>query len=205
MKKLLTKNNILIAISILIIIIGIIVVVVTGFKEGTEFGEITRIEAYIENGYNKNEIEQIAKETFSHRFIAQDVDNFNQIISIQIDEYTEEELNNFKTKLSEKYGVEAEELELSEMKVPSIKLFDIFKKYIWPIAIATVLILVYIGIRNMKQEPIKRVISALCAIVLTQGVYYSILAIARLPINNLTLAIGLTIYVLTAILQGKTK
>ena len=79
MKKKLLINQLISAICIIVIILGIIVVATKGFEKSLDYAKVNRIELYLENGYNKEEITQIAKDTFGEKkFQIYDVDKFNR-------------------------------------------------------------------------------------------------------------------------------
>lgn len=203
MKKI-TENKKILVIAILIIIIaGIVFLAVKGFNKGIIYDSATRIECYIPSGYEKSDIETITNETFSNKNVTvQDIEKLNQIVSIKIKDYSEEELENFKTKISEKYGIDKEKLEIYEIEIPTTRISTIVKPYVLPVSIVTILSLVYIALRNIKnKEAIKKVIKLAITLVLVAGVYFSILVIAQIPINEYTMPIALMLYVLTLLIE----
>lgn len=203
MKKI-TENKKILVIAILIIIIaGIVFLAVKGFNKGIIYDSATRIECYIPSGYEKSDIETITNETFSNKNVTvQDIEKLNQIVSIKIKDYSEEELENFKTKISEKYGIDKEKLEIYEIELPTTRISTIVKPYVLPVSIVTILSLVYIALRNIKnKEAIKKVIKLAITLVLVAGVYFSILVIAQIPINEYTMPIALMLYVLTLLIE----
>lgn len=203
MKKI-TKNKKILIIAILIIIVaGIIFLAVKGFNKGIIYDSATRIECYIPSGYEKADIENITNETFSNKNVkVQDIEKLNQIVSIKIKDYSEEELENFKTKISEKYEIDKDKLEIYEIKIPTTRISTIVKPYVLPVSIVTVLSLVYIALRNIKsKEAVKKVIKVALTLVLVAGIYFSILVIAQIPINEYTMPIALMLYVLTLLIE----
>ena len=64
MKNLLKKNNLILLLIILFIISGIITLLVAGFEKTTTYEAGTRIEVYIPKGYEKQDIVNIANESF---------------------------------------------------------------------------------------------------------------------------------------------
>lgn len=203
MKKITENKKILIIAILIIIVAGIIFLAVKGFNKGIIYDSATRIECYIPSGYEKADIENITNETFSNKNVTvQDIEKLNQMVSIKIKDYSEEELENFKTKISEKYGIDKDKLEIYEIKVPTTKISTIVKPYVLPVSIVTVLSLVYIALRNIKsKEAVKKVIKVALTLVLVAGIYFSILVIAQIPINEYTMPIALMLYVLTLLIE----
>lgn len=203
MKKITENKKILIIAILIIIVAGIIFLAVKGFNKGIIYDSATRIECYIPSGYEKADIENITNETFSNKNVTvQDIEKLNQIVSIKIKDYSEEELENFKTKISEKYGIDKDKLEIYEIKIPTTRISTIVKPYVLPVSIVTVLSLVYIALRNIKsKEAVKKVIKVALTLVLVAGIYFSILVIAQIPINEYTMPIALMLYVLTLLIE----
>ena len=203
MKKITENKKILIIAILIIIVAGIIFLAVKGFNKSIIYDSATRIECYIPSGYEKADIENITNETFSNKNVTvQDIEKLNQIVSIKIKDYSEEELENFKTKISEKYGIDKDKLEIYEIKIPTTRISTIVKPYVLPVSIVTVLSLVYIALRNIKsKEAVKKIIKVALTLVLVAGIYFSILVIAQIPINEYTMPISLMLYVLTLLIE----
>ncbi len=191
------KNKKIIAILVvLIILVGIIMVFTKGFNKDISYQKATRIEVNIPKGYEKDDIKQIAEETFGNKNIqVQDIEKTNQVVSLRIKDYTEDELNNFKTKISEKYGIEQDKLTVEEIKIPGTRMLTLVTPYMFSLGLATVLSIIYIGLRNIKKEPLKKVLKVILGLIAALGVYFSIIAIARIPVNEYTMPIALTVYV----------
>ena len=147
------KNKIILLLLILLIISGIVTLFVAGFEKSIEYKAETRIEVYIPQGYEKQDIINIAKESFLEKeFVFEEVEKLNQVASIKIEDYTEEELENFKTKVCEKYDIKKDSLELHEISLPVTKISTIVEPYIFPIVLVTVLSLIYVLFTNLKFE-----------------------------------------------------
>ena len=196
------KNKKIIVILItLIILAGIIVVATKGFNKDISFQKSTKIEVNIPKGYEKDDIKQIVNEVFSEKNVQiQDIEKTNQVVSVRIKNYTEEELNNFKAKISEKYGMEQDKLNIQEVEVPATRISTLVAPYVFSVGLVTVLSIVYIALRNIKKEPLKVAVKLLVGLIATMGLYFSIIAIARIPVNEYTMPIALTVYVATLLI-----
>ncbi len=172
---------------------------VVGFNKSIAYKKGTRIEVMISKGYNKTDIETIAKETFQNRkILVQDVEKLNQVFSVKLENYTQEELDNFKTKISEKYNIDVEKLELYEIPIPSTRISTVITPYMFPTILATIISIVYIVIRNIKNKNIIReVFKILINLVLIEGIYFSIIVITQIPFTTYTMPIALTLYIAT--------
>ena len=148
------KNKKTIAILVVLIILaGIIMVFTKGFNKDISYQKATRIEVNIPKGYEKDDIKQIAEEVFSDKNIQmQDIEKTNQVVSVRIKDYTEEELNNFKTIISEKYGIEQDKLTVEEVKIPGTKMLTLVTPYLFSLGLVTVLTIIYICLKNIKKE-----------------------------------------------------
>ena len=201
MKETSKIKKIVLAIIIAVIIAGIIISIIYGFNKGIEYKESTKIEVNIPNGYEKEDIEQIANESFSDKnILIQDIEKTKQVVSVRIGNYTEDELNIFKAKISEKYNIEQDKLVVYEIEVPETKIFTLVNPYMFSISLVTVLSLVYIALRNIKKDALSKVIKLLLSLIVVIGLYFSIIAITRIPINQYIMPIGLTIYVITLLI-----
>lgn len=204
MKKLLEKNKkVLIILLILIIISGIIVISTVGFRKSPEYTAGTKIEVYIPKGYEKNDIMDIANKTFSNRNIVfYELEKLNQVACIKIDEYTEEELTSFKNEIAQKYSIEIEELEIYEVKVPETRISSLVVPYVMPTIITTLVALVYIFIKNLKTDnKLKNVLGMLLSLVVVEGLYFSLIAIIRIPFGILTMPFALALFIITLLVQ----
>ena len=202
MKYIFNKNKVILIILTVLIVVGVLTMFVAGFEKASEYQAGTRMEVYIPQGYEKQDIIDIANESFNGKQIAfEEVEKLNQVAGIKIKEYSQEELETFKTKISEKYNIEEKELEIYEIVIPTTRIRSAVEPYVLPIVLTTVLSLIYILFRNLKSENkwkiILKVVSTL-AIVL--GVYFSLILIIQLPFADYTMPLALVIYIITLII-----
>lgn len=208
MKKLLEKNKkVLIILLILIIVSGIIVVSTIGFKKTSEYTSGTKIEVYIPKGYDKKDIIDIAEKTFNNRDIVfYELEKLNQVACIKVNEYTEEELTAFKNEVAQKYDIDVEKLEVYEVLVPATRISSIVEPYAMPCIITTLLVLVYIFIRGFKTDNMfKNILNMLLILIAVEGLYFSLIAILRIPIGTLTMPIALVLFIITLLEQVSSR
>lgn len=203
MKNKLNKKSISLIILILIIISGIITVGVAGFEKSYDYTSGTRLEIYIPKGYDKQEIVSIAKESFENKEISfYEIEKLNQVAGIKVKEYTKDELDDFKTKISEKYEMNKEDIELYEVAVPTTRISSVVTSYVLPMLLVTALSVIYVGIRNFKSnERLKISLKVLVTLAIVLGLYFSIIALFRLPFGIYTMPLALAIYVITLLIS----
>ena len=178
--------------------------VVEGFNKGLIYQKATKIECYIPSGYEKTDIKQITDEVFAGReVLIQDVEKLNQVVSIKIKDYIEDEFENFKAKISEKYGIEEENLQTYEIEVPSTRIKTIVLPYVLPVSMATIISVIYLAIKNIKQKDvIKKIVKLLLTLIVVAGLYFSIIVLTRIPVNEYVMPIALVLYVVTLLLTA---
>lgn len=198
MENLKNKKTILCAIIGIIIVIGIICICTLKLNYTLMYSNNTRINIYIGKAYNMNDIKQIAEEVFQNKeIIYQKVENFNDTVSITVKETSEEQINTLKEKILEKY--ELEDIEIESVSVGNYRGRDIVKPYIIPTLISVGLIGIYMAVRYRKLGIAKVVLSFIIAIVISQALLLSIIAIYRIPIGIYTMPISMLVYIISII------
>ena len=192
-----TKNKVLILVGIIIIIIGIVITVTKGFNFDLRYEGGKRIELNLQKTFESSDIKQIAKEVIGQDVVIQKVEIYEDAVSILSKDITEDQKNQIVTKINEKYGTEINAENTEIITVPHTHLRDLAQPYIIPFAIATVVILIYIGIRYYKLNIIKTIAKTIGIVIIWQVILYSIMAITRIPIGRLTIPLTLTIYMLS--------
>lgn len=200
MKEKILKNK-KVFIAIFIVLIVAILITFVKYNKSLEFKAGTRIEVYLPNGYEKEDIEQICKESFSNKFIIQDIEKLNQVVSIKIENYSEDELNNLKSKMIEKYEIEEDELTVYEIKVPGTRIRSVINQYTIPALITILISTIYIGIRNIKNKgTFKKMLELILDLVIVIGAVFGIIIMARIPFSIYTMPIVFTIYLIALII-----
>ena len=192
-----TKNKVLILVGIIIIIIGIVITVTKGFNFDLRYEGGKRIELNLQKTFESSDIKQIAKEVIGQDVVIQKVEIYEDAVSILSKDIIEEQKNQIVTKINEKYGTEINAENTEIITVPHTHLRDLAQPYIIPFVIATVVILIYIGIRYYKLNIIKTIAKTIGIVIIWQVILYSIMAITRIPIGRLTIPLTLTIYMLS--------
>ena len=197
-------------ISILLIIIFIIAIVLTGIRGlnvDLNYAEGVSILFDMKQQFNTTDVEDIAREVWpTGQIIVQKVEVYDETVLIKVSKVNDEELSNLVNKINEKYGLELTSEDLAIQYNSNVKIRDIVSPYIVPMLITTALIIVYYSIR---YRGVKEILDLLVKLIFAEGIIYSIYAITRLPINVLTMPIGMlvfagvTIYVTVKYEKGK--
>lgn len=196
------KKKILYTVIALIIVVGILITCIWGFNVNISYTEHKQVDIYIGKEFNSEDINKIAKEVLGKQEIrVQKVEVYEDMVSINAKEITNEQLEQINQKINEKYELENKADSLTITSVPKIRLLDKIKPYIIPAIISAVIIIVYSVIRYRKIGVLKLLISLVKSLVLPQAIYFSILAITRLPICRLTMPVALVILVVTLFVE----
>lgn len=195
------KKLIVPLLAIVIIIAGIVMIGLKGFNYSLLYSKTQRMNIYINKEFEIEDIKAITDEVLSGKTVeVQKVDQFETIASIVTTEITDEEKDNIITKLNEKYEIDIDkDTDILLVNIPQIKIWDVVEKYIAPLIVITVASLAYMAVRFKKQGVVKSLVIPFVSVVLTMGLYVSIVALARIPVNELFVVFAVLIYILTFI------
>ena len=199
-------------ISIILIIIFIIAIVLTGIRGlnvDLNYSEGVSILFNLNQQFNTKDVESLAREVWPDgQIIVQKVEVYDETALIKVSSVNDEQITNLINKINEKYGLELGQSDISVQYNSNVKIRDIVTPYIVPMLITTALIVVYYSIRF---RGVKEILDLLIKLIFAEGILYSIYAIVRLPIDVLTMPIGMlvfagvTIYVTIKHESGKLK
>ncbi len=196
-----TKKTKIIAIIIAIIIIaGIAVTATIGLNYDLRYQSAQKIELYIEKDFNNSDIKNIVNEVMPNTpVIIQKVEVFEDTVSITAKEITDEQKQNIISKVNERYGtnLSADSTEIDS--ISNTRGRDLVKPYIFGFVMSILIILIYIAVRYMNLGVLKTLGQTILALVLTQAVLLSVIAITRIPVGRLTMPIVVAVYLLTLI------
>lgn len=210
MEKIKKVSKVLFIIAVLIIMIGAIVVATAGFKFGLMYEEHSRIEVYIEKEYNVDDVTNIIKEVLGEgKVISQEVETFNNDMSFTVSNISEEQAKTLTAKINEKYEMAESTESIIVIDEPHTKMSDIMKPYVMPLVISTVVVVVYLMIRFRKEGALNVALFSILAVTILQALYYSIIAICRIPVSKITMPLSLLVYLITVswvvIVLGKAE
>ncbi|MFR3919992.1 MAG: hypothetical protein ACLTXD_02395 [Clostridia bacterium] len=188
-------------ILICLVLAGIIVIATLGFNVGVRYGENTQININIEKEFDSKDIRNIAKEVFGNQsVIVEHVEIYKDVVQITVKDATDEQIAELNNKINEKYKLSNDLSNADDVLVArnaNTRLRDLVMPYILPISISAAIIVIYEVIRFRKLGVWKVLYEAILAIIAPQAVLFSIYAIARIPVNRLTAAISIALYMLS--------
>lgn len=192
--------NIMYIIAILVIIAGIVVICVWKTNFSLTYAEHTRIDVYLGKEYNIVDLQQIANEVFTGEEVSfQEIETFHDTVAINVKQVSEEQLSSLKEKIKAKYEIEEIDSSVVTTTVPHYRIRDIIKPYTIPMIITTLIILAYVAIRYMNLGMFKVAITLLLRMILVEGVIVSIIQIARIPVGEYMIPLGILAYILVTI------
>lgn len=201
-------KKIIYAVLICVIIAGIVIIATLGLNADIIYSKNVQIDVYIGKIVDIKDIESIAREVFpGERIIVQEIELFQDMVSITIsDNRTEEELNTkieeLNTKINEKYELENSVGDISVTHNPKIKLSSLIMPYALTIGISMIIILVFVGIRYKKLGVLKTLVTYILSIGAVEMILLSIIAITRLPINRFVIPVGLLLLIVIITILG---
>ena len=205
------KNIIVYVMICLVIIAGLAVWEAKGFKSELQFAPRKQIQLVNKTGIDKEEIKKIASEILGNtEFIIQPVENFGNAISIVSREMTEDQKEQIIKKFNEKYKTNLKNEDVEIVSISFTRIKDIIRPFLVPGVVSLILVTLYFVIR-FKKLGIKSIIAkTLLMPVVAELLIFSIMAIARIPIGRLAIALGVgvygaMIYALSAIFEQKRE
>ena len=192
-------KKIIYAILVCIIIAGIVVIATIGLNADLIYSKNVEIDVYIGKVIDEKDIQTIVDEVFpGERNIVQEIELFEDMVSITIpDTRTEEELNSkveeLNTKINEKYELENTTDDIQITHNSKIRLSSVVMPYLVVLGISIVIVLVYVALRYKKLGVAKTLINYVLAIVGSELVLLSIIAITRFPVNRIIVPAGLVL------------
>ena len=133
------KSNLkrfILIISILIIVAGIVVISTIGLNMGLDYSEDKNIKIYFGTQYNNEQVNQMLNDVFgSESRKVQDIEYFNDAISITVKQISDEQINTIKDNVSKEYNIDDIDEHVLINDMPSIRVMDIIKPYIIPMII----------------------------------------------------------------------
>ncbi len=195
-----------------IIIIGIIVIAFAGFNVSLKYSPNKQVSVYIGKEFESSDIKNIVKEVIgNNKVIVQKVELYEEIVAITVKDITDEQIEQLNVKINEKYGLEntvKEDIKVTQNS--NLRIRDIAKPFIIPVAISLAIILIYAGIRFRKINILEVLGKIIGMNVLGVALFVSIIAIVRIPVNALTIPMCFAIYVVVSLavfneLEEKTQ
>lgn len=191
------KNKIFAGLAI-VFAVAIIIIAVYGFNVDLSYRSYNLIDVKIGQDFKISDIEKIAKEVFPKQNLeVQRAGVYKDNVVIKVNsKISDEQKSTLNTKINEKLGINNNVDDIQINYIPSYRLRDILKSYVGPLAIATVIVLAYLGFRFRKLGIVKVLVQAISLIAVSEALFMAVIAITRYPINRLIMPSAIIIYML---------
>ena len=189
------KEKILYVVLAIVFIIAIVMTAVLGLRVDLNYAEANTITFTVGKNINIDEIKEIAADVLgSNDILVQQVEMFGDSAIIKTrQDITDENITNLCTKINEKYETELTTDNFATDHILNTKLRSVIEPYIIPIGLSTLLIVAFYAIR---YKGTKNMIGLIKYLVIVEGLLYSLYAIGRVPVNEMTMPIALALYTL---------
>lgn len=187
---------------ICLIIAGTIVISTIGFNVGIKYSANTQISINMKQEFNVQDVKKIAKEVFKNQpVLVQQVEIYKDMAQITVKEASEEQINELNQKINEKYGLENKIEDLYVTNNSNVKLKTIANQYKIPIAIVSIIVILYAMVLYRKLGIWKVLYTTALNMIVPQTILFSVYAVTRLPINRATAVISIIVYISSIILS----
>lgn len=187
---------------ICLIIAGTIVISTIGFNVGIKYFANTQISINMKQEFNVQDVKKIAKEVFKNQpVLVQQVEIYKDMAQITVKEASEEQINELNQKINEKYGLENKIEDLYVTNNSNVKLKTIANQYKIPIAIVSIIVILYAMVLYRKLGIWKVLYTTALNMIVPQTILFSVYAVTRLPINRATAVISIMVYISSIILS----
>ena len=157
-----------------------------------------QVEMLIGKEFNISDIKQITNEIFGEeKVVIQKVEVYGDMVSIKSFNITDEQKGKLVDKINEKYQTELKSEDVEIKTISHTRARDILKPYVTPFIVTMIIVLVYMAIRYFKLGIVKTIVNTLFITIFAQLVLFSIIAITRIPLGEITIPIMIFIYVVT--------
>ena len=181
-----------------LIIAGVIIVATIGFNVGTKYSETTQISIKIGKEFDLKDTNEVFEKQNTQ---IQYVELYKDMVQITVKEASEEQIKTLNDKINEKYEISNELSNVLVTRQSNVRLRDIVKPYIVPVAIVSVITIVYVMIAFRKLEIWQVLYNTLMNMVAPQAILAGFYAVTRIPVNRLTVVIEILIYIASIMLN----
>lgn len=182
----------------LIIIIGAIICGVKGFNIELQYSNRQQMILSHSTEFDVSKIEEISKSILENREVkVQKVERFGNAIEIVSSKISDEEKENIIKKINEECDMDISNDDIKIVDIPNTRIRDILKPYILPGIITFVAVLLYFTIMYHKIGLNKVLLKGILIPIITEMLYYSIIAITRVPFGRITNAIAIGLYIIS--------
>ena len=186
---------------ILLIVAGIVVVALKGFNVSLFYRQHEELNITIGKEVNIDDIKGVCKEVFgSKSFVVRAVELFDDSVSIRSESITNEEKSEIISKINEKYETDLKADDLMVNENPNIRIRDLIRPYIKPVIVSGIVIICYLYLRYLKNNPLKFLGNCFIIILITELGIASLVAITRLPVSPVVVNLMVVVSIIELII-----
>lgn len=179
---------------ILLVIAGLIVVSLKGFNVSLLFGKHETVELKVGKEINMNTVKEICDDVFQgKKYIVKELEVFGDSFQINVKSMTDDEKTNLINQINEKFETEKRVEDFNIHSISNKRIRDIVKPYMMPMLIVFVIVFIYTFFRFKKINSPKFIMDVIWKILLTEAILLSLVAITRIPVNDLVISIFMMI------------
>lgn len=192
------KKQYLYIIIAIIIIIGAVICGVKGFNIELQYSNRQQMILSSSTELDISKIEEISKSILENKEVkVQKVERFGNAVEIVSNEISNEEKENIIKKINEECNADISNDDIKIVDIPNTRIRDILKPYILPGIVTFAAVLLYFIIMYHKIGLNKVLLRGILLPIITEILYYSIIAITRVPFGRIVNSIAIGLYIIS--------
>ena len=145
-----------------------------------------------------SKIEEISKSILENKEVkVQKVERFGNAVEIVSNEISNEEKENIIKKINEECNADISNDDIKIVDIPNTRIRDILKPYILPGIVTFAAVLLYFIIMYHKIGLNKVLLKGILLPIIVEMLYYSIIAITRVPFGRIVNSIAIGLYIIS--------
>lgn len=177
-----------------LIVIGLVIIIVNKFEFNVNYSKNVRLEISLSKDFNVSDILAITNEVYQNQdVVVRKSGPFEDIITITLRDFTDEQNENLINKINEKYETSLTTDGIGIYYNSNVRGRDIIKPYITVTLVFGIIVLGFFIIKYKKLGITRTILSPILVIIGTQVLYFLMISIFRVKINESTIATGISI------------
>ena len=192
------KKQYLYIIIAIVVIIGAVICGVKGFNIELQYSNRQEMILSSSTELDISKIEEISKSILENKEVkVQKVERFGNAVEIVSNEISNEEKENIIKKINEECNADISNDDIKIVDIPNTRIRDILKPYILPGIVTFAAVLLYFIIRYHKIGLNKVLLKGILLPIIVEMLYYSIIAITRVPFGRIVNSIAIGLYIIS--------
>ena len=192
------KKQYLYIIIAIVVIIGAVICGVKGFNIELQYSNRQEMILSSSTELDISKIEEISKSILENKEVkVQKVERFGNAVEIVSNEISNEEKENILKKINEECNADISNDDIKIVDIPNTRIRDILKPYILPGIVTFAAVLLYFIIMYHKIGLNKVLLKGILLPIIVEMLYYSIIAITRVPFGRIVNSIAIGLYIIS--------